>query len=317
LSELVVVTVPLPEPVLGWLGSRYALKIWDQTTQISEDLLAEWVQPAHGVLCSVGTPVTKKVIEAAPALRVISTISVGTDHIDLASAHHCGVPVGFTPDVLVDSTADMAVALMLAVTRRVPEADRFIRNGGWHAGWSTGFFLGTDLSRATVGIIGLGPTGQAVATRLRGFGSRLIGWNRTPRVVEGVELTDLETLFGRADIVTLHTASTPDTYQLVNAARLAAMRDGAILINTARGALVEESALARELASGRLRAGLDVFAEEPLPQDSLLMQLDNVVFTPHLGSATGPTRQAMIERALENLSAGMTEEALPWQVKSE
>jgi phosphoglycerate dehydrogenase-like enzyme len=142
----------------------------------------------------------------------------------------------------------------------------------------------------------------------------LIGWNRTPRAVEGVELTDLETLFGRADIVTVHTASTPDTYQLVNAERLAAMRDGAILINTARGAIVEESALVRELASGRLRAGLDVFAEEPLPQDSPLMQLDNVVFTPHLGSATGATREAMIGRALENLSAGMTRTEVPWRV---
>ena len=317
MSELVVVTVPLPDAVLDWLGDRYALKVWDQATQMSEDLLSEWVRPAQGILCSVGTPVTRKVIDAAPALKVISTISVGLDHIDLASANRHGVPVGFTPDVLVDSTADMSVALMLAVTRRVPEADRFVRHGGWRAGWSTGFFLGSDLSRATVGIVGLGPTGQAVATRLRGFGSRLIGWNRTPRAVEGVELTDLETLFGQADIVTVHTASTPDTYHLVNAARLAAMRDGAILINTARGAIVDESALVRELASGRLRAGLDVFDEEPLAENSPLMQLDNVVLTPHLGSATRATREAMIQRALENLSAGMAGEALPWQVKPE
>ena len=312
MSELVVVTVPLPDDVLDVLAAKFDLQVWRESSQIPEEVLKEWIAPARGLLCSVGTPVTRSVMESAPALKMISTISVGVDHIDVSHAAKRGIPVGYTPDILVDSTADMALALMLAVTRRVPEADQLIRNGGWQAGWSTGFFLGTDLSRATVGVIGLGPIGQAVARRLRGFGSRVLGWNRTPRKVEGVELVELDTLFSAADVVTVHTAATPETHHLVNAQRLASMQDGAILINTARGAIVDESALISELSSGRLRAGLDVFADEPLPQDSPLTHLKNVVLTPHLGSATAATRRAMVERALENLFTGMAGHPPPW-----
>jgi glyoxylate reductase len=172
--------------------------------------------------------------------------------------------------------------------------------------------LGTDLSQATVGIVGLGPIGEATVKRLRGFGPTILGWNRTPKTLQGVEMVDLEDLFRRCDIVSLHTALTPDTLQIASRKRLASMRSGATLINTGRGALVDEKALIEALASGRLRAGLDVFESEPLPADHPLFSLDNAVLLPHVGSATFSTRMAMVTRALENLRAGMSNQPLPF-----
>ncbi len=308
----VVVTVPLPDAVIQMLEQRFDVRVWTESDGTPESSLAVWARDADAILCSVGYPVPGSVIECARKLKVISSVSVGVDHIDVAAATAAGIPVGNTPGVLVDSTADMALALMLAVTRRIAEADQFIREGGWQAGWSTGFFLGTDLSRATVGIIGLGPIGQAVARRVQAFGAKVIAWNRSPRTVDGVEPVSLDELFAQADIVSVHAAATSETQHLVSAKRLAQMKDGAILINTARGSLVDEQALINELDSGRLRAGLDVFEQEPLPVDSPLLKLNNAVLVPHLGSATAATRQAMMERAMANLTAGLGGEQLPY-----
>jgi glyoxylate reductase len=177
--------------------------------------------------------------------------------------------------------------------------------------------LGSDLSQATVGIVGLGPIGEATVARLRGFGCGILGWNRTPKTIEGVEMVDLDDLFARCDIVSLHTALTPDTIHIASRERLASMRFGATLINTGRGALVDEEALIEALSSGRLRAGLDVFEAEPLPADHQLLSLDNAVLLPHVGSATFSTRMAMVIRALENLRAGMSGESLPFCANSE
>lgn len=312
----VVVTLPLPAAVMASLGERFDVTPLTETP-VTEAALCDLVQGSDGMLCSLNTPVSASVIEAGKGLKVISSISVGVDHIDLDAATRAGIPVGHTPGVLVDSTADMALALMLASTRRIVEADRLIRAGGWQAGWSTGFFLGSDLSRATVGIVGLGPIGQAVARRVQAFGAKVIAWNRTPRKIPGVEWVELEALFARADIVSIHAALTPDTRHLVSAERLAQMKDGATLINTARGGLVDEQALVNELDSGRLRAGLDVYEQEPLAADSPLLRLENAVLAPHLGSATGATRQAMMERAMTNLAAGLGGEQVPYCANSE
>ena len=237
---------------------------------------------------------------------------MGVDHIDLAAATAAGIPVGHTPGVLVDSTADLAVGLMIATTRRIAEADRWMRTGQWSKGWQSDLLLGSDLSQATVGIVGLGPIGEATVKRLHGFGCGILGWNRTPKSIEGVEMVDLDDLFARCDIVSLHTALTPDTVQIASRSRLASMRAGATLINTGRGALVDEAALVEALSSGRLNAGLDVFEAEPLPADHPLLSLDNAVLLPHVGSATFSTRMAMVTRALENLQAGMSGEPLPF-----
>ena len=308
----VLVTLPLPEAVLTSLAQEYVLEVWSESNPIPATRLSDWLADCDGVLCGLSTRFDQSVFQNVQLPKVISSISVGVDHIDLTAATARRVAIGHTPGVLVDSTADLALGLMLAVTRRLVEGDALIREGGWQSGWSTGFFLGTDLSRATVGLVGLGPIGQAVAKRLRAFGARIIAWNRTPRVVESVEMVDLDTLFGSADIVSLHTALTDDTHLLVNRSRLAQMRDGSVLINTARGGLVDEQALADELANGRLKAGLDVYQEEPLPLGSPLLRCREAVLAPHVGSATAATRLAMLERAMLNLAAGLREETLPF-----
>lgn len=315
MSGKIVVTLPLPEAALTPLRERFEVEVLTPSIPLTPASLSARLAAAQGVLCSLGTSFFAETISELPSLRVISSISVGVDHIDLAAATAMGIPVGHTPGVLVDSTADLALALMLAATRRVSEADRFVRAGRWQSGWDTGFFLGTDLSRATVGLVGMGPIGQAVANRLAGFGARVIAWNRTRRDVPGlewVEWVELDALFAQADIVSLHTALNDDTAGLVSATRLAAMRDNSVLINTARGGLVDEPALVTELQSRRLRAGLDVYTVEPLPTDSPLLALDNVVLMPHLGSATAATRQAMLERAMINLIAGMSGDRVPY-----
>ena len=307
-----VISLDLPEDVVAPLSDQFDLLTWSGREAMPEVTLQEWLADAEGLLCALSTPITASVIAGAEHLKVISTISVGVDHIDLAAATAAGIPVGHTPGVLVDSTADLAVGLMIAATRRIAEADRWIRTGQWSQGWQSDLLLGTDLSQATVGIVGLGPIGEATVKRLRGFGATILGWNRTPKSLEGVEMVDLEDLFRRCDIVSLHTALTPDTLHIASRKRLASMRSGATLINTGRGALVDEEALIEALSGGRLRAGLDVFESEPLPADHPLFSLDNAVLLPHVGSATFSTRMAMVTRALENLRAGMAGQPLPF-----
>jgi len=307
-----VISLDLPEDIVAPLKDQFDLQTWSGKEAMPEVTLQDWLADAEGLLCALSTPITASVIADAAQLKVISTISVGVDHIDLAAATDAGIPVGHTPGVLVDSTADLAVGIMIAATRRIAEADRWMRTGQWSQGWQSDLLLGTDLSQATVGIVGLGPIGEATVKRLRGFGATIFGWNRTPKTIEGVEMVDLDDLFARCDIVSLHTALTPDTMQIASRERLASMRAGATLINTGRGALVDEAALIEELSTGRLRAGLDVFETEPLPADHPLLSLDNAVLLPHVGSATFSTRMAMVTRALDNLRAGMSREPLPF-----
>ena len=307
-----VITLDLPEDIVVPLERHYDVMAWAKVDAMPEAHLQEWLGDARGLLCALSTPITASVIAGAEQLKVISTISVGVDHIDLAAATAAGIPVGHTPGVLVDSTADLAVGLMIATTRRIAEADRWMRTGQWSKGWQSDLLLGSDLSQATVGIVGLGPIGEATVKRLRGFGCGILGWNRTPKTIEGVEMVGLNDLFARCDIVSLHTALTPDTVQIASRSRLASMRAGATLINTGRGALVDEAALVEALSSGRLNAALDVFEAEPLPADHPLLSLDNAVLLPHVGSATFSTRMAMVTRALENLQAGMSGEPLPF-----
>ena len=301
-----VISLDLPEDIVAPLRGQFELLTWSGKEAMPETTLQNWLADAEGLLCALSTPISASVIACAEQLKVISTISVGVDHIDLTAATAAGIPVGHTPGVLVDSTADLAVGLMIAATRRIAEADRWMRTGQWSQGWQSDLLLGSDLSRATVGVVGLGPIGEATVKRLRGFGCTILGWNRTPKDVEGVEMVDLEDLFSRCDIVSLHAALTPDTIKIASRERLASMRSGATLINTGRGALIDEEALIQELSRGRLRAGLDVFESEPLPADHPLLRLDNAVLLPHVGSATLSTRMAMVTRALENLQAGMS-----------
>ena len=307
-----VVALALPNELLAHLAEHYEVLPWTEAQAISEAELVNRLPGAQGLLCTLTSPVTPAMIEVADRLKVISTISVGVDHIDLLAASRAAIPVGHTPGVLVDSTADLTLALMLAVTRRVAEADRWIRAGHWTDGWQSDLLLGTDISQATIGIVGLGPIGEAVVTRLKGFGCRVLTWNRTPKQVPGAEPVALDALFAQSDMVSLHTALTQETTHIASRARLASMPSGSSLINTGRGLLVDEAALIDEVQSGRLKAGLDVFVNEPLPVDHPFKRLDNVVVLPHVGSATAATRDAMVARAFDNLHAGLAGQRVPF-----
>ncbi len=234
-------------------------------------------------------------------LRIVANFGVGYDRIDVAACAARGVVVTNTPGVLDDATADLAFSLILAVRRRVVEGDRLVRSGAWAGSWSEGG-LAQELTGSTLGILGLGRIGSAVARRARGFELEVLYTQRRRVDTELGEYRELDELFEQSDIVSIHAPLTAETDGLVDARLLAVLRDGACLVNTARGEILDERALVRELVSGRIRAGLDVFAHEPeVPKE--LLDLPNVVLTPHIGSATQQTREAMTRLVVDNLLA--------------
>jgi glyoxylate reductase len=239
-------------------------------------------------------------LDALPTVRHVASYGVGVNHLDLDACRARGVLVTNTPGVLTDATADHAMALLLAAARRVAEGDRLVRAGGWKA-VDPGFMLGTEVSGKTIGIVGFGRIGQAVARRALGFGMSIL--YTSPRVVDfpGARHASLDELLAGSDFVTLHTPLTKDTENLLSRERIARLRPGAVVVNTARGAVVDDAALAEALASGRVgAAGLDVFRDEPRVPAAYL-GLENVVLTPHLGSGTRETRAAMARLVLEDV----------------
>jgi lactate dehydrogenase-like 2-hydroxyacid dehydrogenase len=262
--------------------------------------------------------VGERELDLLPALRLVANFGVGYDRIDVDACARRGVAVTNTPGVLDAATADLALALILAVRRRVVAGDRLVRRGGWEHGWSATRELAPDVSGATLGIVGLGRIGSAVARRARGFEMRILYTKRTrlgrdEERERGVEWRELDDLLREADVVTLHAPRTPESERMLDARRLALLRDGAALVNTARGELVDEPALVRELVGGRIDAGLDVFADEPhVPPE--LLDLPNVVLTPHVGSATATARHAMTRLVVENVLALAAGRELPTRV---
>ena len=247
----------------------------------------------------VGEKVDDKTLDLFPKLNVVANYGVGYDSIDVGACAARGVTVTNTPGVLTAATADLAFALLLAVRRRVVAGDRAIREGRWAGGWADPDFLGRDVSGSTLGIVGFGRIGRAVAERAEAFGMRVLHNSRTRRE-EGWR--ELDELLAEADAVSLHVPLTPETHGLLDARRLSLLRDGACLVNTARGQIVDEAALVRELVSGRIDAGLDVFVHEPQVPEGLLA-LPNVVLTPHIGRAPVETRAAMTRIVVDNVLA--------------
>ena len=260
-----------------------------------------------GMLALPADRIDAAFLDACPSVRMVANHAVGTDNIDLAAAAARGVAVANTPGVLDQATADHCVALVLAAARRVAEGDRLVRAGRWK-GFATDLLLGSDLNGATVGLVGLGGVGSAVARRLvAGFGMRGLYLARS-RHAElerelAVESATLENLLGAADVVTLHLPLTDATRGLIGAAELARMRPGSVLVNISRGPIVDEDALVAALSGGRISAGLDVFDDEPLPPGHPLAALENVVLTPHIASAGRLTRSRMAHLAVDNLLA--------------
>jgi glyoxylate reductase len=240
-------------------------------------------------------------LDLLPRLRIVANFGVGYDRIDVAACAVRRVAVTNTPGVLDDATADLTFALILATRRHVVEGDRVVRSGSWTGSWSEGR-LADDVTGSTLGILGLGRIGTAVARRAGGFGLRVLYTQRRPVETDLGEFRRLDVLLEESDVLTIHAPLTAETVGLVDARRLALLRDGACLVNTARGEIIDEQALVGELVSGRIRAGLDVFAHEPAVPHELL-ELPNVVLTPHLGSATRQTREAMTRLVVDNLLA--------------
>ena len=316
LSDLpqVFVTRRLPGDALARLSERAQLTVWEGTGAPEPSDLLNGAQDADGLLCLLTDRVDAAFLERCPRLRVISSCSVGVDHIDLVAATARGIPIGHTPGVLAQTTADFSFALLLAAARHVVAADRFVREGGWTWGhrWDPEGFLGVDVYGATLGVVGLGEVGRALATRARGFGMRVLGWSRRRREIEGVERVEFDALIERSDFVTLHVALTPETRGLIDRATVLRMRSGAVLVNASRGGIVDEAAVAASLRSGHLAgAGFDVFRDEPIAPDNPLLAAPNIVLTPHIGSASVSTRARMADLAVENLLAGLDGRPLP------
>ena len=282
---------------------------WDRLDDVEYEggLSGREPRPDVEALVAVGDRVDAEVLDRFPSVRVVANYGVGYDPIDVEECRRRGVAVTNTPGVLDAATADLALTLILALRRRLVEADRFVREGRWSEGWAEPYLTGEDLDGAVLGIVGLGRIGRAVACRARPFGLRLLyaQRNRLPASHEqelDVEYRPINDLLAAADLVTLHVPLTDDTRGLIDARRLGLLRDGAALVNTARGDVVDQDALVRELVSGRIRAGLDVFSGEPgAPTE--LFDLPNVILTPHVGSATTATREAMTRVVVENILA--------------
>jgi len=318
----VYITRPLAEEAMAMVRAAAEVRVWPEPeAPPPREVILQEVQEADGLLCLLTDQIDAAVMEAGKKLRVISNCAVGYDNIDVAAATARRILVCNTPGVLTETTADLAWALIMAAARRIPEADRYLRAGRWRS-WSPQLLLGQDVWGATLGIIGLGRIGQAVARRAKGFEMRVLYTDVTRHTQAeqalGAAFVPLPELLRQSDFVSVHTPLTAETHHLIGAAELAMMKPSAVLVNTSRGPVVDERALAEALGEGRIfSAGLDVFEEEPLPKESPLLVLERVVLLPHVGSASVATRTRMARMAAENLVAGLAGRRPPYLVNTE
>ena len=314
----VFVTRKLPEVVRVELIRYVDAEIWDFETPPPYEVILEKVRGKDGLLCLLTDRIDANVINAGTQLKVISQIAVGFDNINVNEATSRGIRVGNTPGVLTDATADLTFALLLAAARRIGEGMDYVRQGKWKT-WGLTLLLGQEVYGKTLGLVGLGRIGQAVAKRARGFDMKILYTDRT-RIMEaedelGVEYRSLQELLQESDYVSLHVSLNDDTRGLMGPKEFALMKPSAVLINTARGPIVDQQALYDALKDGRIAyAALDVTDPEPLPPDDKLLSLPNIIILPHIASATGAARTKMCMMAVQNLVAGLKGENLPYPV---
>lgn len=303
----VFISRDLPFPALDRLKDQHEVDVWEECTPPPADAFLARAREADALLTCVTEKVDGDFLDRAAPIKAVANLAVGTDNIDLDAAKQRDIPVGNTPGVLTDATADIAFALLLGIARRITEGDREVREGRW-APWHPGHMLGGDLTDATLGIIGWGRIGQAMARRGEGFGMKIVHSSRSSGV-------GLDELLEQSDYVSLHTPLTPETRHLMSTDQFARMKQTAYFINTSRGGTVDQHALREALISNEIAgAGLDVTDPEPLPAGDPLLTAPNLLVVPHVGSATVKTRSRMADLAVDNLLAALAGEEMPNRV---
>lgn len=312
----VFVTRKIPQPALERLSGRAQVEVWQQADPPPYELLLEKAAKVDGLLTLLTDKIDARLIESAgPQLKVISQMAVGFDNIDTAAATRKGIPVGNTPGVLTETTADFSWALMMAAARRVVEGDKEVRAGIWRA-WGPDVLTGYDIYGATLGIVGFGRIGQAMARRAKGFSMQILysdpNCGKEAGTALGAECVSLDDLLARSDFISLHTFLSKETYHLIGREQLQKMKPTVILVNTSRGPVVDPAALAWALENNIIAgAALDVTEPEPIPRDSPLLKLENIIICPHIASASKATRLRMAQMAVDNLLAGLEGRDLP------
>ena len=316
----VLLTRKLHDFAIRELQKKYKVFIHNGKIPMPKDLLCKRIKDVDGIICFPYDTIDNTVIENAKNLRVISTYSVGYDHIDLISARKKQIKIGYTPNVLTNATADLTLALILDIMRRVTEGDRLVRKGKWTDIFGAHDYVGVDLEGKTLGIFGLGRIGQAVAKRAQAFGLNVIYYSRT-RLAKtqerklGIKFVSFDSLIRDSDILSIHVPHTEETHHIINLETLKKMKKNAFLINTARGKIINESDLAKALKSKTIAgAALDVFEKEPIGKSHELIRLENVVLAPHIGSSSAETRVKMAQVTMQNLIAGLEGKKMPYSV---
>jgi glyoxylate reductase len=305
----VYVTRELPERGMKIIKERFDAEVWPEYGPPPKTEMVRKARDVDALVTLLSDKIDAEVFDAAPKLKIVAQMAVGFDNIDVAEATRRGIYVTNTPGVLTETTADFAWALLMAVARRVVEADKYVRSGQWKVSWHPSMLLGRDVYGATLGIVGAGRIGTAVARRAKGFNMKILYYDVVPMSPEiekelGAKRVDLDTLLRESDFVSIHVPLIKETYHLINEEKLKLMKKTAYLINNSRGAVVDEKALYKALKKGWIAgAALDVFEQEPTPLDNPLLKLDNVVVAPHISSASYETRSRMAEMVAENLVA--------------
>ncbi len=319
-GDKVFATRQMPGTTLERLSQFCELEIWDDFLPPDYDIILEKMSDLAGLLCLLTDRIDSQLMDAGPKLKVISNMAVGFDNIDIAAASQRGIPVGNTPGVLTETTADFAFALLMAVARRIAEARQYVQDGKWRT-WHPTVLAGQDVFGATLGIIGSGRIGAAVARRALGFNMRLlVNSLETEEEIRqlGGEKVNLDDLLAQSDFVSMHVPLTDETHHMISDRELGLMKSTAILINTARGSVLDPQALYAALRDGEiLAAGLDVTDPEPIALDDPLLTLDNCLIVPHIASASVATRAKMAKMAVDNVIAGLRGERLPTCVNPE
>lgn len=301
------ITRKVPEKILEPFQQDFTISMWKYEEEpVPREVLLKEISDSHGVLCMLSETMDREVFNTGSSLQVVANLAVGYDNIDLHAAREAGVVVTNTPGVLTESTADLAFSLLLATARRIVEANQYIKEDKWKQ-WSPYLLAGMDVHNKTIGIVGMGRIGEAIARRAQGFGMEILYHNRSRKVESekqiGATYVDYATLLNKADFVVSVVPATPQTNHMFNKEAFQKMKRSSIFINISRGSVVNENALVEALETGEISAaGLDVFAEEPIRSDHPLLNKTNVICLPHIGSASTETRSSMLQLCLENIS---------------